>query len=1656
MVGTSDDFSGFVLDGFWRIEGPGGIGSSLASDADDAWLNLVTPDGGYDIWNSNNTARALQTTADTDFVIGARFLSTPSERYQMQGLLVEQDANNWIRFDTYSDGNVLRAFAAVTVDGASAARISVVIPGGVAPYLRVSREGDLWTMLYSLDGAGWVTAGSFTHAISVASAGVFAGNTAGATGFTAQVDYFETSLDPLTLEDGAAVQGNLAPDAQDDAVTAYTDTPIVIDTADLVANDSDPEGDPVTVTGFTQPDHGTLVDNGDGTWSYTPDTGYTGPDSFSYTITDGDLTDTATVNVTVDTPPEFSSDDFHDGPLAAGWIVTTPIGTSQGLGAEGIESFLSLSTGPGNYDIWNVNNAARAMQIVADEDFGLEARFLSTPTERFQMQGFLIEGDAGNWLRFDTYSDGGQLYAFAAITVNGSSSTAFRTAIAPTAGAQLRIERSGDDFTFAFSEDGETWTTAGTLTHVMTVSQAGVFAGSTGASGGFTAQVDYVQSDADLILTEDGITAPPEPEDDAFSVDLDTDLVLTEADLLANDFEPDGDVMTVVSVSDPDFGSLVDNGDGTFTYQPNAGFQGYDFFTYTVSDGTSTETATVTLTVGTPPLPEFGSDDFHTSSLAGRWDVVLPEGAAYQLSGDADDAFLQITTGSGNYDLWGNTRNAARMMQDVTDEDFTLEARFISTPSQQHQMHGFLIEADESNWLRYDLYSDGGNLYAFAALTENGRTTVVEKERVDVSTQFIRLERVGDTFTFAYSQDGEIWTIAGGRTHQMVVTQTGIFAGSVGAEANLTAQIDYVEAGADPILDEDAGYEPPPAPPVTGADSFSMDPGTTLAFTAADLLANDSDINKDPLTIVAIEDPANGTINDLGGGNYVYTPDVGFEGTETFTYTVSDGTETTVGNVSILVEFFDAVSDDFSGAALAPVWEFEGIAGQAYVGYEGDDAFATIVSPAGVPVSASGTMTTPRILQDVLDLDLQIAAGFLTEPALQYQEHGLLVIQDDKNWIRFDLAFTGSTLTLIVGMIVDGKTTYPLFDSIGYGVVEELRVTREGDDWVFEYRGNGSDWIEAYTYTRAMEVSQVGVFAGSTSFTGEIPGYTAHVDYFENSLQPIVNEDSSYVPQNHAPVANDDAIGVADDVTFSLDDLLANDYDPDVGDTMSVVAIGTPDHGILTNNGDGTYTYVPDEGFEGMDSLTYTVSDGTLTADATLTLDVQEPIDLWYGEVQSFGSPGLGQRAINILGKVSEDVTELAYSLNGGELRSLSIGPDTRRLQENGDFNIDINYTELDGSAADDLVTIYATLDNGAVFSQDVTVEYEADNDWDKNYAIDWENVTNIQDAVLVADGTWSHDANGVRPVDLGYDRLLVLGDQSWDNYELNLSITTHDLQNVDPLGRDGGGFAIGMLWDGHTSGRFAGWQPASGYEPGASFFFTHLFKSHSYHNFSEVLGVDKMSLEEDATYNFTVRVEQVGIYDRLYSLKVWEEGEVEPLDWTLQTTETFSLEEAPATGSLYLNAHYFDVTFGDLTVTEITGNDIIQGDDTNEIMIAADVGSVAPGRDEIDVFVGAGGSDVFVFGDSDGTFYDDGNGATAGQADYGFVWDFEKDIDQVQLAGSAADYILTEDHTGLTAGTAVWHLGTGGDADELVGLLNGVYGLNLTDENFIYDALTA
>ena len=68
----------------------------------------------------------------------------------------------------------------------------------------------------------------------------------------------------------------------------------------LLGNDTDAEGDSLSITGFTQPANGTVVNNGNGTWTYTPNPTFSGVDSFTYTVNDGNGgTATATLNVTV-------------------------------------------------------------------------------------------------------------------------------------------------------------------------------------------------------------------------------------------------------------------------------------------------------------------------------------------------------------------------------------------------------------------------------------------------------------------------------------------------------------------------------------------------------------------------------------------------------------------------------------------------------------------------------------------------------------------------------------------------------------------------------------------------------------------------------------------------------------------------------------------------------------------------------------------------------------------------------------------------------------------------------------------------------------------------------------------------------------------------------------------------------------------------------------------------------------------------------------------------------------------------------------------------------------------------------------------------------------------------------------------------------------
>ncbi|TMY87581.1 InlB B-repeat-containing protein, partial [Klebsiella pneumoniae] len=202
---VSDDFSAGVLGDQWTVVDPKGDGTVgfAGTGTTDARLALTVPAGSaHDPWGSSNGAlRVMQPAADEDVQIAARFTSAPTLKYQMQGLLVQQDAQNWMRFDVHSTGSSLRAYVARTAGGVSKQLLARTIPNAPETGLRVTRTGDEWRVELSQDGVTWEELGSVTHALDVTAVGPFAGNSGTKPAFTAEVDWFFDTATPVDPED---------------------------------------------------------------------------------------------------------------------------------------------------------------------------------------------------------------------------------------------------------------------------------------------------------------------------------------------------------------------------------------------------------------------------------------------------------------------------------------------------------------------------------------------------------------------------------------------------------------------------------------------------------------------------------------------------------------------------------------------------------------------------------------------------------------------------------------------------------------------------------------------------------------------------------------------------------------------------------------------------------------------------------------------------------------------------------------------------------------------------------------------------------------------------------------------------------------------------------------------------------------------------------------------------------------------------------------------------------------------------------------------------------------------------------------------------------------------------------------------------------------
>jgi hypothetical protein len=405
---------------------------------------------------------------------------------------------------------------------------------------------------------------------------------------------------------------------------------------------------------------------------------------------------------------------------------------------------------------------------------------------------------------------------------------------------------------------------------------------------------DYTISDGALgdvghvTVTVTPVNDVPVAVDDTAAAGEDTPLTLTQADLKANDTDVDNTnaELSVTAVSNATNGSVVLNGNGTVTFTAAADFSGPAGFDYTVSDGSLVDTGRVTITVSGANDGPVAVDD--TASTPEDTPRTLTQADLKANDTDIDNTNAQLSVTSVS-----NPTNGAVVLNGNGTVTFTPAANF-SGPA------GFDYTV-----------SDG-------ALTDIGRVTVtvttVNDGPLAVDDNVSTAEDTPITLTQANLKGNDtdvdntnvqlsVTAVGSAVNGTVVLDGTGTVTFNPATNFSGTAGFDYTIS--DGTL-TDIGHvtvtvTPANDPPVAGDDSGSTPEDTAVTLSQGDLTANDSDIDGNPLAVTAVSNFTNGTAVRNANGSVTFTPAANFFGTAGYDYTVSDGTSTDIGRVTVNV-----------------------------------------------------------------------------------------------------------------------------------------------------------------------------------------------------------------------------------------------------------------------------------------------------------------------------------------------------------------------------------------------------------------------------------------------------------------------------------------------------------------------------------------------------------------------------------------------------------------------------------------------------------------------------------------------------------------------------------------------------------------------------------
>ncbi|EGQ8942677.1 tandem-95 repeat protein, partial [Vibrio parahaemolyticus] len=670
---------------------------------------------------------------------------------------------------------------------------------------------------------------------------------------------------------------NDAPVAKDDIATTQEDTAVTID---VLPNDTDVDGDKLSIQSASVPETQGTVEIVDGKLVFTPAENFHGDAEITYIVTDGQLTDEAKVAVTINP--------VNDAPTIKVDAVESI--TEDAVNTDTVVATLTVRDTDTSEDQLTVsleNNSNGYFVLVGDEVKLTQAGVDAVNNDELNLKDLTISASVSDGVN-PTASDSDSLI------VN-------RVNDAPTVENAIADQELSEDFAtytidlndaFKDSDSALNFSVSGN-SNVLVSIENGIATISPTADWNGSETLTFTATDpsGESISQTVNFTVAPVADivADKATVVEDTPTIIK---VLGNDtFEDDGKVVSLDTNNGPANGTVSVNPDGSVTYTPNDNYVGKDTFTYVVTSGGVSESTTVTVNVTPVNDAPVAKDDIATTQ---------------------EDTAVTIDVLSNDTDVDGDKLSIqSATVPEAQGKVEIVDGKLVFTPAENFNGHAEIT---------YTVTDGALTDQATVKVTVNAvnDTPVVESNiadqalaedftpyTIDLNTAFSDVDNVDGELTFSVSGNSNIQVaIVNGiatitPTADWNGSETLTFTATDPSGESVSQTVDFTVA---PVVDIEA-------------DSTNVVEDTP---TIINVLGNDTFEGKDKVVSLDAENsPKNGTVIVNNDGTVTYTPDDNYVGKDTFTYVVTSGgvSESTTVTVNVTPVNDKPESEDFTHVA---------------------------------------------------------------------------------------------------------------------------------------------------------------------------------------------------------------------------------------------------------------------------------------------------------------------------------------------------------------------------------------------------------------------------------------------------------------------------------------------------------------------------------------------------------------------------------------------------------------------------------------------------------------------------------------------------------------------------------------------------------------------